>query len=415
MELGGTWRAAPGGDQLRRSFVDPSFDDAGWAAVAVPGHWRSTPALADSDGPVLYRRRFDAPRLEAGRRSFLVLDGCFYLGDVWLDGAYLGTTEGYFQPHAFEVTDQRRDRTEHVVAVELTCDRPLDLSAKRYLTGAFQHGDSPDPDGNPGGIWRPVHLVETGPVRIDALRARCPEASAGRAHLLVTARLDAAEAGEVELRSTVEPGGVEHVRTAELTAGVNEVSWRVDVSDPALWWPRALDPTGAAPVLVDLVVEARPTGGPGHGPVSDTASRRTGLRQVRMHQLVLEVNGERLFLKGATLGPSRQALGEAPVAALEGDVTLALDAGLDLLRVHAHISRPELYDAADRAGLLLWQDLPMRGGYTRTVRAQAVRQAQAAVDLLAHHPSVALWCAHAEPVALAADLPPARMLRRFAR
>ncbi|MEO5679840.1 MAG: hypothetical protein ABIS47_09230, partial [Acidimicrobiales bacterium] len=42
-------------------------------------------------------------------------------------------------------------------------------------------------------------------------------------------------------------------------------------------------------------------------------------------------------------------------------------------------------------------------------------QAQAAVDLLAHHPSVALWCAHAEPVALAADLPPARMLRRFAR
>jgi beta-mannosidase len=31
------------------------------------------------------------------------------------------------------------------------------------------------------------------------------------------------------------------------------------------------------------------------------------------------------------------------------------------------------------------------------VRAQALRQARAAVDLLAHHPSIALWCGHDEP------------------
>ena len=37
--------------------------------------------------------------------AWLTFDGLFYQGDVWLDGAYLGDTEGYFAPHTFEVTD----------------------------------------------------------------------------------------------------------------------------------------------------------------------------------------------------------------------------------------------------------------------------------------------------------------------
>ena len=42
----------------------------------------------------------------------------------------------------------------------------------------------------------------------------------------------------------------------------------------------------------------------------------------------------------------------------------------------------ELYAAADRAGLLLWQDLPLQWGYARGTRKQAARQAREAVDLL---------------------------------
>ena len=84
-------------------------------------------------------------------------------------------------------------------------------------------------------------------------------------------------------------------------------------------------------------------------------------------------------------------------------MALATDAGLDLLRIHAHITRPELYDAADEAGLLLWQDFPLQWGYARGIRKQAVRQATQAVDLLGHHPSIALWCGHNEPMAIEND------------
>jgi beta-mannosidase len=136
------------------------------------------------------------------------------------------------------------------------------------------------------------------------------------------------------------------------------------------------------------------------GTPSDSRTVRTGLREVRMKRWIATVNGERLFLKGSNQGPTRMALAEATAAELERDVVLAKDAGLDLLRVHAHVSRPELYEAADRHGLLLWQDMPLQWGYARGARSQAARQARELVDLLGHHPSVAVWCGHNEPMAL---------------
>jgi len=133
------------------------------------------------------------------------------------------------------------------------------------------------------------------------------------------------------------------------------------------------------------------------GDVSHRLTRRIGLRSVAMKQWVLSVNGERLFVKGAALPPTRSALAEASPEELRADIERAKDAGLDLVRVHAHVSRPELYEAADELGVLVWQDLPLRWTYARGIRKQAARQASAMVDALGHHPSVVLWCGHDEP------------------
>ena len=77
---------------------------------------------------------------------------------------------------------------------------------------------------------------------------------------------------------------------------------------------------------------------------------RTGFRQVSSRNWALWVNGERMFVKGANLNPTRQALAEATAGELRGDVLLARDAGLDLVRLQAHVTRPELYDAAEADG-----------------------------------------------------------------
>lgn len=393
MELTGTWRAAVANEELRRRWQEDSFDDDGWEAVEVPGHWRSAAAFGTTDGPLLYRHRFSVMGPAASRRAWLTFDGLFYQGDVWLDGAYLGDTEGYFAPHTFEVTNALRARGDHHLAVEVTCDQPTDRTAKQNITGVFQHWDCLDPDWNPGGLWRPVRITETGPVRITRLRVVCGEARADRAVLSLRATLDSDDARTVTLRSTL--GELDHAVEQPLAAGANEVEWTLTVENPALWWPHALGQPTLHDLHVQIDLDRREGGG-----VSDERRLRTGLRQVRLKNWIASINGERLFLKGSNHGPTRMALAEATPAELANDVALATHAGLDFLRIHAHITRPEFYAAADEAGLLIWQDFPLQWGYGRGIRKQAVRQAAQAVDLLGHHPSIALWCGHNEPMAI---------------
>ena len=52
-------------------------------------------------------------------------------------------------------------------------------------------------------------------------------------------------------------------------------------------------------------------------------------------------------------------LSECTRESLARDLALARAANLNLLRVHVHVSPPELYDLCDRAGMLIWQDFEL--------------------------------------------------------
>jgi beta-mannosidase len=394
-ELGGDWLACEAEGDLHQRFVDPSFDDSDWEPIKVPGHWRSSPAFAESDGPVLYRHRFPATPLPEGRRRFLTLEGVFYYGDVWLDGGYLGATEGYFAPHGFEISDAARSAAgvggEHVLAVEVACPREGDRRAKRMVTGVFSHWDVLDPEWNPGGLWRPVRVVDSGPVRLSGVRCLCVEATEDRGRLLLSLAVDSPTGPTpAVLKAHLQGPGVEVAAIQEqtLAAGANHLSWTVEVDHPPRWWPWRYGPQPLIDVTIDVEID---------GVRSDGARLRTAFREVRNDGWRFHVNGERLFVMGSNQGPGAMALGEADGADLAADVRRAVDANLDMLRIHGHVTRPEVYAAADEAGLLLWQDVPLQWSYARGARKPAAQQARALVDLLGHHPSVVVWCGHNEP------------------
>ena len=162
MDLGGAWRAVEA-DRRAAAGSSPTriSTTAAGPSVPVPGHWRSTPEFADADGPLLYRRRF-----EAGRRAVAAgaaVAGCSSTGSsTRATSGSTGPTSA--TPRATSSPTPSRSPTrcgrapEHVLAVEVACAPPADLAAKRNLTGVFQHWDCLDPDWNPGGIWRPVRL-----------------------------------------------------------------------------------------------------------------------------------------------------------------------------------------------------------------------------------------------------------------
>ncbi len=386
MELTGPWRATTASDEMRRTFHQPELDDRAWPEITVPGHWTSHPEFTEAHA-VLHRTRFALEAPVDDRRCWLWLDGVCQQGDVWLNGRYVGTTDGYFIPHGFDVTQHLEDRSGHLLAVDVTCTPFSGAAPRTSLLGALTDPELSGAAGeNPGGIWQPVRIRETGSTAILFSRTVCQTADAKSARIALRCVFDTPDAQPVVLRTRV--CGNEHELEHPAAAGENRVEWTVDVPEPELWWPHSLGDQPLHDLVCEVVVDDE---------VSDSFETRIGFRSVRMRNWILHVNGERLFAKGIGMLPTSARPGDADAAAVADDVLAAKRAGLDMIRVISHIARPEVYATADEIGMLIWQDFLLRGQMARGTRSEATRQAREAVDLLGHHPSVAVWCAHDEP------------------
>lgn len=478
IELGGLWRAAAADESLRRNFHKIEHDDTMWCNARVPGHWAEVPELADAES-VLYRKAFTNTQIgdseptitqvgtptstreqsttattqttaatqHDAQRWWLRFEGLAQQGYIWLDGTYLGNTEGYFVPHEMEVTQQIKSQTDHVLAVEAICKRFSNANGRTSLTGALQ-----DPEllalqcprkgteqagklnAKPsqqvgeinwlnetiiGGLWRRVWIRSSGVVAIRGARAICTDVrmSSSRAKLALRVVIDTPEATPVHLRTRLERTHTtassersertathrthtqrahthserthtEQTHTHSAAAGANHVEWTIEVFDPELWWPHALGDQPLYTLTIDAIVGSE---------IHDSRCFRVGFRKLSMKRWILTVNGERIHLKGVNLLPKRTLLGTASHDEIVEDIHAAKAAHLDIVRPVAHITHPEFYEAADKAGMLIWQDMPIRGRMNRAVGGEARRQAREAINLLGHHPSLAIWCAHDTP------------------
>lgn len=344
----------PSSDDVRRSAVGGNGPIT-WHDAVVPGEWRFDENPADHSLAVMYRKQFDAPAIEEHQRLFVRCNGIFNQADLWLDGAYLGDQDDYFVRRDHDITALARLEHHHELLIEVN-------------------------GGRHAGIWQPVELKRTGPALIRSVRVLCRDANESRAHVLITAQIDTASSCTGTIRTFVNAREVS-ARTQSFSRGDNMVSWTIDIDSPKLWWPWSFGLQEFTDIEVAVDIDGR---------TSDLYQCRTGLREVSMTNWILTVNGERMYVKGAYMRQPDVDLGQIEPSTLAHDISLAKDAGLDLLRIRRHVAHPAVYQAADEHGLLLWQDMPERPSGKRGRRV-AARWAQAMVNTLGHHPSVALW------------------------
>ena len=151
----------------------------------------------------------------------------------------------------------------------------------------------------------------------------------------------------------------------------------------------------ATPTLHDLSVEVpRPT----RAAALRRRTLRTGLAPGPLRSWIASVNGERLFLKGSNHGPTRMAIAEATPDELGATCELAVDAGLDLLRIHAPSPGPSSTTPPTRPACSSGRTCRSSGATPAGVRKQAVRQAGGRP---ARPPPLdVVWCGHNEPMAI---------------
>lgn len=414
LSLNGSWKATQDlGQQARAG--KPGYDADSWPNVPVPGHWQQASGFGQHAGRLLYRRSFGWDRaLGEGDLVRLVFEGIFYDAKVWLNGTFLGEHRGYFVPALYDVTRHLRPG-ENVVMLEVDAPAEEDLNNKRQITGVFSHWDCKAPGTEPGGIWRDVYVevypgivperltVRAVPDRLPPAPMATEEVAKGDAPVLVEGPVTADVQFELEFAAaseqalswtatvtpeTFEGDPVTLTGSQPARRGWNRLSAAVSLTEPRLWWSW----DHGRPDLYRLTLDLKLGDGPPY-----RIERLFGVRKIELRKYHFYLNGRRIFIRGTNYGPADMRLASVKLTDVRRDLTLMREANMNMVRLHAHINKPDLYEEASRQGLLLWQDFPLQWLYSRSILDEAKRQARAMVDLLGHWPAIAVWCCHNEP------------------
>src|SRR5438270_11081292 len=180
---------------------------------------------------------------------------------------------------------------------------------------------------------------------------------------------------------------------------VQDVLVEVGLPDPQLWCPWTQGEPALYRAELEITADERRSAS-----LRETFGIREVGLQTRAEGWTFAVNGRPMFMRGANYC-SEFFLDAASDELLKSDLELAQQANMDMLRLNAHVEPAALYDAADQAGLLLWQDMPITGSYVHRADARSVAffreavlsQAEELVHMLVTTPSVICYAVHADP------------------
>ncbi|HYQ84531.1 MAG TPA: glycoside hydrolase family 2 TIM barrel-domain containing protein, partial [Rubrobacter sp.] len=308
-----------------------------WTPIRVPWHWQLEDAFAAYEGLVLYRCRFPAGRLPEGTMLSLRFGGVYYAARVWLNSVYLGDHEGYFSAFEFDVTDDVVADGANELLVEVFSPEESDENDRKTIGGVWARWDGMAPHINPGGIFKEVSLVVDGGVRIRSLAATADHSGRGVAHVNLYCRYNtcARLVGRVHPLD-FEARGVELEREVQLKEGENRFEIGFRLPDVRVWstWDRGEQ------ALYELVMSC------------DGAEEQTrfGASTVELRDWKVYLNGERIFLRGINYLPSDAYPARATEELLRKDASLVRGAGMNAVRVHAHVSDSAFYEACDELG-----------------------------------------------------------------
>jgi hypothetical protein len=310
-------------------------------------------------GVAWYWRTFKAPANPHPNGRYLLQFGAVdYLAQVWVNAHAVGEHEGGETPFTLDVTEAIRPGQENLVAVRVLNppeDRRIDdITLRETPSGAKRDKITCDGLFNSGGIVGAVELVMVPELRITDLHVR-PDWKTGEIHMratLVRRYGSGSVVGPSEASaqfSVTSAAGGAPLDTANchvlVEAGTTAVEASLRVPDHRLW--SVEDP---ALYRVTATVQVA------NSPSVDERSVRCGFRDFRFENGYFQLNGRRIFLKGAinvVHFPITYTFPHDPEL-MRRDASTLKKAGYNLVRI-AFRSMPHMLDIFDEVGLLAYQ------------------------------------------------------------
>ncbi len=347
-------------DNRKTDFASPALDDSAWRTLDLPHDfqfeqpWTEKSTGARGFKPMCegwYRKTFRANPQWRGMKVSLDFGGIIYLGDVYINGNKVASTDyGYVGLEA-DITKHLRFDGDNVVAVYASTGPK---KGSRWYTG--------------GGLFRDVRLKLSNPTHIarHGVFITTPEVSRERATVGIQVEVAGWQKNGVTVRTrlrdadgrlvgTSETGMPEHTKQT-----VTEISLpSISIGQPHLWSPDT-------PYLytADVVVLAG-------GTVVDSLRETFGIRKLEFSpDFGFRLNGEKLFLKGNSGHHDLGALGAAAYdRAIERMMLRLKEFGYNAIRCSHNPYSDSFARIADRVGMIVvdeifdkWSDNDYWGG-----------------------------------------------------
>ena len=399
--LNGSWEyLADSEGQLTYEQVKENIELKKTKKIRVPVNWELA-GLHNFSGTVWFIKSFKSN--QPGDINILEFKGVDYFADVWLNGSFVGSHEGYFQSFYLNVTSALK-KGENLLVVKVTS--PIEEPGtvwpyrKKLVKGIFNHHDcrpgawdyKDGQDQNTGGIWNDVviHSVNNVFINHPRISARIvKESNCAEVNVFLDFYRKSGDSRDERIEITVFPQKgkkIKFVKDILLRGYRGEINFTLEINNPELWWCWDLGESH----LYRMSIESE------NFNVQDITF---GIREVQLiNNNEFFLNGKRLFLRGTNVIPT-QFLSELNIQKIQEQVGLIKEANINIIRMHAHVNRSEYYDECDSQGILVWQDFALQWTYDESMEftANAVSQIRDMVKLHYNHPSIVFWCCHNEP------------------
>jgi beta-galactosidase len=366
------------------AFSKAGFDDSKWRAQNLPHDWAvELPFVRDEEQrshgykPLgrrypetsvgWYRREFEIPAGDAGRRISIEFDGAFRDVIVFVNGCFVGRNNNGYAPFRFDLTDF------------------LAYGAKNYIVARVDasFGDGWFYEG--AGIYRHVWLTKTDALHLGRLesyvRTEVSESSA-LLTLETVVQNDGKQAENAKVSWQILDTAGKTMATAEAAAqsiaadGVATFTATAKLADPALW-------SVESPNLYSAIVTVEANGKP-----RDAERVNFGVRTAVFDaDKGFFLNGKSIKLQGTCNHQDHAGVGAAVPDRLQWfRLGVLREMGCNAVRTSHNMPTPEWVEACDRMGMMMMCE-------TRQMSSnpEGMAQLETMIKRYRNSPSIVLW------------------------
>lgn len=369
-----------------------------------------------------YFKEIEIPQNMLNEKALYIhFKGVDYIADVFFNGAYVGSHEGFFAPFEFNITEYAkagknkllvRVKNDYTTTGFVAAGKERIYGDKIYAVTGLGYDNFFDGGHQcaPGmGIYQDCYLEARDPLHVNSVFVRpLLDSAAAEIRLEINNSTDQLQEffyevsvfgqnfEEVVFRdSLIKPLAVHIPGVGDLQkptdwqktkmplgSGINYFSLKVDMPGFRVWSPDS-------PWLYQVQIKVLNK----NKEVTDTYRQSFGMRSFKMDTISVPkgrmyLNNKKIRLRGAnTMGAFQQDVAKKDWNQLIEDLLLVKLTNMNFIRLTQRPVQSEIYEYADKLGILLQTDFPTFGGIRYNQWEECVRQATEMERLVRNHPS----------------------------